>query len=138
MKPSGIQRFIVVATRGKRFSPDARHFAHCHTSRRAVEIQKAQSLHVILDDFTQPTRNFDMDLHNTPLAEIAERLAKALNVDEAVIRAIEFEPATGLRELLPSSTRVRAELRIVISERHAPDSHGRLLGSGDSPLDTRS
>ena len=79
-----------------------------------------------------------MDLHNTPLAEIAERLAKALNVNEAVIRAIEFEPTTGLRELSPSSMLVRAELRIVISERHAPDSHGRLLGSGDSPLDTRS
>ena len=75
-----------------------------------------------------------MDLHSTPLAEIAERLAKALNVNEAVIRAIEFEPTTGLRELSPSSMLVRAELRIVISERYAPDGHGRLLGVSDTPL----
>ena len=79
-----------------------------------------------------------MDLHNTPLAEIAERLAKALNVDEAVIRAIEFAPTTGLRELSPSGILVRAELRIVISERYIPDSHSRLLGGSDAPASSGS
>lgn len=76
-----------------------------------------------------------MDLHNTPLADIAARLAKALGVDEAVIRAIEFEPATGMLGIIPESTVTRAELRIVISERYAPDGHRSLLGGGDAPLD---
>ena len=79
-----------------------------------------------------------MDLHNTPLAEIAERLAKALNVDEAVIRAIEFEPATGMLNLIPKSMVTRAELRIVISERYVPDGHGRLLGGSDAPASSGS
>lgn len=69
-----------------------------------------------------------MNIHNTPIAELERRLAQALGVDEAVIRAIEFGPMSGLRKLNPDTTKIRAELRIVISERYAPDGQGSLLG----------